>query len=196
MSNADPIRRLILAFSRLPGIGEKTATRLAFFILNNDEMIANDLAGALTEARSKVRLCETCCTLTEAPICKICSDARRDDRTICVVESVQSLFAVETTGEYRGRYHVLHGLLSPLDGIGPEQLHLQQLVARLNDTDEIIVATSPSVEGEATALYLQRLCQPFGVKVTRIASGIPMGTELEYADHVTLARALESRREL
>ncbi len=196
MSEADPIKRLVLAFSRLPGIGEKTATRLAFFTLNADESVSHDLAEALIEARQKVRLCSSCCTLTEQDPCRLCSDARRDESVICVVESVQSLFAIEATGEFRGRYHVLHGLLSPLDGVGPEQLHLKQLLPRLKTVHEVIVATSPSVEGEATALYLQRLCAPFDVRVTRIASGVPMGSDLEYTDQVTLARALEGRREL
>lgn len=196
MSNPDPIKRLVLAFSRLPGIGEKTATRLAFFTLNADESVPLELSAALVEAREKVRFCSSCCTLTEQDPCRICSDPKRDHTTICVVESVQSLFAIEGTGEYRGAYHVLHGLLSPLDGIGPEQLHLKQMLGRLKTVREVIVATSPSVEGEATALYIQRLCQPFDIKVTRIASGVPMGSDLEYTDHVTLARALEGRREI
>ncbi len=196
MSNPDPIKRLVLAFSRLPGIGEKTATRLAFFTLNADESVPRELSAALVEARDKVRFCSLCCNLTEQDPCRICTDPKRDNSTICVVESVQSLFAVEGTGEYRGVYHVLHGLLSPLDGIGPEQLHLKQMLGRLKTVSEVIVATSPSVEGEATALYIQRLCQPFDIKVTRIASGVPMGSDLEYTDHVTLARALEGRREI
>jgi recombination protein RecR len=196
MKAPDPIRRLVHALSRLPGIGEKTAQRLAFFILNADEMVATELAGALVEVRSSIRLCEICQNLTEAKECSICSDGRRDGRVICVVESVPSLFAIEATGEFRGHYHVLHGVLSPLDGIGPDQLHLKSLLARLSAVEEIIVATNPSVEGEATALYIQRLCQPLGVRVTRIASGVPMGSDLEYADQVTLARAIECRRQL
>ena len=197
MADADPIQRLKHAFSRLPGVGEKTALRLAFFILNADESIPRELAEALFEARQKVRLCSVCCTLTDADLCRICDDSRRDNSIICVVESVPSLMAVEATGEFRGRYHVLHGVLSPLDGIGPEQLHLKALLGRMTDeVDELIIATNPSVEGEATALYIQRLCQPLGVRVTRIASGIPMGSDLEYADQVTLARALEGRRAL
>jgi recombination protein RecR len=194
MKSPDSLRRLVHAFSRLPGIGEKTAQRLAFFILNAEEHVATDLAKALKEARQHIGFCEQCKNLTEEPICSICADTRRDDSLICVVESVPSLFAVEATGEYRGQYHVLHGVLSPLDGIGPEQLQLKSLLHRLSAVDEVIVATNPSVEGEATALYIQRLCQPFGVKVTRIASGVPMGSDLEYADQVTLARALEGRR--
>ena len=197
MGEADPIQRLKHAFSRLPGIGEKTALRLAFFILNAEESIPRELAEALYEARQKVRLCAVCCTLTDTETCRICRDTRRDESVICVVESVPSLMAVEGTGEFRGRYHVLHGVLSPLDGVGPEQLHLKSLLARLTgDVEELIIATNPSVEGEATALYIQRLCQPLGVRVTRIASGIPMGSDLEYADQITLARALEGRRAL
>ena len=196
MSAPDPIRKLVHAFSRLPGIGEKTAQRLAFFIINSDEHIAVDLAQALTAAREHVGLCEICGNLTETARCSICNDQRRDGRVICVVESVPTLYAVENTGEFRGRYHVLHGVLSPLDGIGPEQLNLKSLLSRLNEVEEVIVATNPSVEGEATALYIQRLCQPLGVRVSRIASGVPMGSDLEYADQVTLARALEGRRAL
>jgi len=194
MKSPDALRRLIHAFSRLPGIGAKTAQRLAFFILNADEHVSADLAKALTEARQQIGFCQHCQNLTEDLICTICSDTRRDESLICVVESVPSLFAVEATGEYRGRYHVLHGVLSPLDGIGPDQLHLKSLLHRLSNVDEVIVATNPSVEGEATALYIQRLCQPLGVQVTRIASGVPMGSDLEYADQVTLARAFEGRR--
>lgn len=197
MADADPIRRLIHAFTRLPGIGEKSAARLAFFVLEADENVALDLSEALVEVRQKIRLCSVCCTLTEADPCRMCADARRDERVICVVESVPSQMAIERTGEFRGRYHVLHGLIAPLDGIGPDQIHLRELITRLGrGVDEVIVATSPSVEGEATALYIQRLCRPLGVKVTRIASGVPIGSELEYADQVTLARALSGRREL
>ena len=196
MSEADPISKLAHAFTRLPGIGQKSAQRLAFFILNAEEYVAQDLATALTEARQKVGFCRVCRNLTEEDPCRFCSDSRRDDSVICVVESVPSLFAVEATGEFRGRYHVLHGVLSPLDGIGPEQLHLSALLNRLSNVREVIVATNPSVEGEATALYIQRLCEPLGVTVSRIASGVPMGSDLEYADQVTLARALEGRRRL
>ncbi len=197
MQQPDPIKRLIHAFTRLPGIGEKTATRLAFFVLDADEIVPRELAESLIEATSKVSLCSVCCNLTESDPCHICNDPRRDPSLICVVESVPSLMAVERTGEYRGLYHVTHGVFSPLEGIGPDELHLRELVNRLRgEVHEIIVATNPSVEGEATALYIQRLCRPLGVKVTRIASGVPIGSDLEYADQVTLARALEGRREL
>ncbi len=193
----DPIRRLVLAFSRLPGIGEKTATRLTFYVLNAPDDVARELSSALGDIRDRVRFCSVCCNLTEADPCRLCADPRRDDRVVCVVESVPSLLAVERTGEFRGRYHVLHGVLSPLDGIGPEALHLKELVSRVaQGVEEIIVATNPSVEGEATALYIQRLMRPLGVKVTRIASGVAVGSDLEYADQVTLSRALAGRREM
>jgi recombination protein RecR len=198
MAEADPLRRLIHAFSKLPGIGEKTATRLAFFALQSEESISRELAQALMDAREKVRLCTRCCNYTEAENCRFCTDARRDDRIICVVESVSGLMAIEATGEFRGRYHVLHGVLSPLDGIGPDEIRLKELVPRLgHGVEEVIVATNPSMGGEVTATYIQKwLCAPLGVRVTRIASGVPIGADLEYADQVTLGRALEGRREL
>ena len=187
----------MLALSRLPGIGAKTATRRTFFLLHAAPEIAKELAAALGDVHERVRLCSVCCTMTEPDPCRLCADPRRDDRIVCVVESVPSQIAIERTGEFRGRYHVLHGVLSPLDGIGPEDLHLRELMVRVAaGLDEIIVATNPSVEGEATAFYIQRLARPFGVKVTRIASGVPIGSDLEYADQVTLARALSGRREL
>ena len=182
MSSSDPIKRLVHAFTRLPGIGEKSATRLAFHVLDADD---------------RIRLCSVCCNLTEADPCRFCADPRRDAAIICVVESVPGLMAIERTGEYRGRYHVLHGVLAPLDGIGPDELHLRELIARLRgEVEEVIVATNPSVEGEATALYIHRLAAPLGVRVTRIASGVPIGSDLEYADQVTLSRALEGRRQI
>lgn len=197
MEGSDPIRRLIHAFSRLPGVGEKTAARFTFFLLNADAEIAGDLSKALAEVKEKIRLCSVCCNLTEQDPCRFCADPRRDDRTICVVESVPSMLALERTGEYRGRYHVLHGVLAPLDGVGPDDLHLRELVTRLREgVEEVIVATNPSVEGEATALYIQRLAAPLGVRTTRIAAGVPIGADLEFADQVTLTRALEGRRDL
>jgi recombination protein RecR len=194
----DPIARLTVLLARLPGIGEKTAQRLAFHVLKSPPSYAKDLAEALLSLETSVRLCSRCCNLTSTDPCSICRDTRRDDRTICVVESVPDLLAVERTREFRGRYHVLHGALSPLDGVGPDQLKLKELLARLHDApaDEVIVATDPTVEGEATALYLARLLKPLGVKVTRIAQGLPTGSDLEYADQVTLARALSGRREV
>lgn len=192
----DPIQHLIHAFSRLPGVGQKTATRLAFFIMNAEDVVAQDLAEALIEVRDKISLCSICCNLTEVDPCRLCRDSARDDRVICVVESVPGLLAVEATGEFRGRYHVLHGVLAPLDGVGPEDLHIAELVRRLTSgVEELIIATNPSIEGEATAIYLQRVARPLGLKTTRIASGVPIGGDLEYADPVTLCRALEGRRE-
>jgi recombination protein RecR len=195
----DPIARLTLLFARLPGVGEKTAQRLAFHVLKSPPDYARELAEALLALRVEVRLCSTCCNLTAQDPCAICKDPQRDARTVCVVESVPDLLAVERTREFRGRYHVLHGALSPLDGIGPDQLKIKELLARVGvepGLDEVIVATDPTVEGEATALYLTRLLKPLGVRVSRIAQGIPTGADLEYADQVTLARALAGRREL
>ena len=198
MSVADPIARLVKELARLPGIGEKTAQRLAFHILKAGAGYAGDLAAAITGAVRDVRLCSSCQTLTDKDPCSICADPRRDTRLICVVEGVPDLVAVERTHEYRGRYHVLHGALSPLDGIGPSDLKIRELLLRLEQApaDEIVVATNPDVEGEATALYLAKLLKPLGVKVTRIAQGVPMGGDLEYADQVTMARALSGRSEL
>lgn len=195
----DPIQRLTVELSRLPGIGEKTAQRLAFHILQAKPGYAKDLAGAILDVVEKVRLCGVCCTLTEADPCRFCTDPKRDGSLLCVVENVPDLLAVERTREFRGRYHVLHGALSPLQGIGPDQLRIRELVRRLGGEEavgEVIVATNPDVEGEATALYLTRLLRPLGAKVTRIAQGVPMGGDLEYADQATLARALVGRREI
>ena len=198
MSVADPIARLVKELAKLPGIGEKTAQRLAFHVLEAGPAYAADLANAVVGVVRDVRLCSECQTLTERDPCAICVDERRDARTICVVESVPDLLAIERTHEYRGRYHVLHGALSPLDGVGPSDLKIRELLLRLEraPADEIVLATNPDVEGEATALYLLKLLKPLGVKVTRIAQGVPMGGDLEYADQVTLARALAGRREL
>ena len=197
MKAADPIARLTVLLAKLPGVGEKTAQRLAFHILESPPQYARDLAEALTSLEREVRLCSTCCNLTSNDPCSICSDSQRDGKIVCAVESVPDLLAVERTREFRGRYHVLHGALSPLDGIGPDQLKLKELLARLRgEVQEVIVATNPTVEGEATALYLARLIKPLGVRVTRIAQGVPMGGDLEYADHVTLARAISGRREV
>lgn len=195
----DPIARLTVLFAKLPGVGEKTAQRLAFHVLKSPPEYASDLAEALLALRAEVRLCSSCCNLTAQDPCPICKDTQRDAKLICVVESVPDLLAVERTREFRGRYHVLHGALSPLDGVGPDQLKIKELLARLGPdcgVEEVIVATDPTVEGEATALYLTRLLKPLGVKVSRIAQGVPMGSDLEYADQVTLARALRGRREL
>lgn len=198
MSRADPIARLIAELAKLPGIGEKSATRLAFFVLRAPAEYAHALARALVDVKEKIAECAICRNLSDASPCGLCLDARREGRLLCVVAQPTDLLAVERSGHYRGRYHVLHGVLSPLDGIGPDELRIAELLPRLGEgaVDELIVATSPSVEGEATALYLARLIKPLGVRVTRIASGVPIGGELEYVDHVTLSRAFDGRREL
>jgi recombination protein RecR len=194
----DPLNRLVAQLSKLPGIGEKTAQRLAFHILRAPPEYAAELVAALQEVKSKVRLCSQCFALTEGQLCGFCTDPRRDDRLLCVVEGIADLMALEKTREFKGRYHVLHGVLSPLEGVGPEQLRIQELLVRLEDgkVEEVIVATNPDVEGEATALYLMRLLKPMGIRVTRLAQGLPMGGDLEFADQATLARALSGRREL
>ena len=195
---ADPIGRLIRELARLPGIGEKTATRLAFHVLRAPPEYAQDLARALVDVKEKIRLCERCMNLTEQSPCTLCADARRDPTVVCVVATPPDLHAVERTGGFRGRYHVLHGVLSPLEGIGPDDLRIKERLARLGPEQirELIIATSPNVEGEATALYLAKVVKPLGVRVTRIASGLAVGGELEYADGVTISRALEARREM
>jgi recombination protein RecR len=197
----DALNRLVAQLSKLPGIGEKTAQRLAFHVLRSPPDFARGLARALDEVVEKVRLCPRCFSLTDGPVdqpCTFCTDPRRDDKMLCVVEGIADELAIERTREFRGRYHVLHGVLSPLEGVGPDQLRIRELLVRLESTDidEVIVATNPDVEGEATALYLVRLLKPMGIKVTRLAQGIPMGGDLEYADQATLARALAARRDL
>ncbi|HEY0883147.1 MAG TPA: recombination mediator RecR [Archangium sp.] len=197
----DALNRLVAQLAKLPGIGEKTAQRLAFHVLRSPPEYARALSTALLEVVDKVKLCQRCFSLHDGPegtFCSFCSDTRRDDKLVCVVEGIADELAIERTREFKGRYHVLHGVLSPLEGIGPEQLRIRELILRLQDTpiEEVIVATNPDVEGEATALYLTRLLKPIGVKVTRLAQGIPMGGDLEYADQATLARALASRRDL
>jgi recombination protein RecR len=195
---ASPIARLIQQLAKLPGVGEKTAARLAFHILRAAPEDAAALAAAIAEVRQKIRFCSMCCDLTEADPCGICRDARRDATLVCVVAQPQDVIAIERAGGYRGRYHVLHGLLSPLDGVGPDDLRVADLVRRSGDGTirEAILATSPSVEGEATAVYLSKLLRPLGVRTTRIATGVPIGGELEYADQATLARAIDGRREM
>jgi len=194
----DPISRLIRELAKLPGVGEKTASRLAFHILRAPGEYARDLATALVEVKEKIRLCGVCMNLTEEDPCALCSDARRDGSLVAVVATPPDLYAIERTGGFRGRYHVLHGVLSPLEGVGPDDLRIKELLARVakGDLKEVILATSPNVEGEATALYLAKMLRPLGIKVTRIASGLAVGGELEYADGVTITRALEARREM
>ena len=195
---SDPLTLLVKQLARLPGIGEKTATRLAFHILRSPEEYATELSRAIVDIKQRLRHCSCCFHLTEQDPCALCTDPRRDDLMVCVVAQPQDLIAIDKTGAFRGRYHVLHGVLSPLDGVGPDDLQIAGLLKRLEDgtVQEVIIATSPNVEGDATALYLARLIKPLGIKVTRIASGVPIGGELEYADGVTLNRALESRRDL
>lgn len=196
--NIVPLTELINQFSRLPGIGKKTAQRLAYSILEQPPERAKAFAKALINAREKIHFCATCQSLTDLDVCQICSDERRDKSVICVVEDPRDVMAFERTREYSGVYHVLHGVISPLDNIGPDKLRIKELMARLSDgtVKEIIMATNPTVEGEATASYISRLVKPMGVKVTRLAYGIPVGGDLEYADEYTLARALEGRNEI
>ena len=191
------ISKLIEQLSRLPGIGAKSAQRLAFHIINMPQDQVEQLAGAMTSARSNVRYCKECFTLTDQELCPICSNSNRDHQTIMVVENTRDLAAYEKTGKYNGVYHVLHGAISPMLGIGPEDIKLKELIGRLQgDVKEVIIATNSSLEGETTAMYISKLIKPTGIKVSRIASGVPVGGDLEYIDEVTLLRALEGRTEL
>ncbi|HET7875908.1 MAG TPA: recombination mediator RecR [Methylomirabilota bacterium] len=194
----EPVARLIEALQRLPGIGPKTAQRLTFFLLKRPSEEVAALADALGQLKSSIVHCTICFNVTEEDPCRICRDPQRDRRALCVVEEPNDLLALERTGEFRGRYHVLLGALSPLDGIGPEDLRVRELLTRLEGerVEEVILATNPSVEGEATAIYLAKLLKPLGVRITRIARGLPVGGDLEYADEVTLSKALEGRREM
>lgn len=196
--NVLPLVKLIEQFERLPGIGRKSAQRLAFHVLALPEDKARQFADAIIEAHEKIKRCGICQSLTEDELCPICTDTARDRTTICVVENSQDVLAFERTREYKGLYHVLHGLISPMDGIGPDQLTIKELLKRIGtgEVAEAIMATSPTVEGEATAMYIARLLKPMGIKVTRLAYGMPVGGNLEYADEVTLYRALEGRNEI
>ena len=195
---AKPLNRLINELSKLPGIGGKTAQRLAFHILSMDKNEVFNLADAIRDAKESMTYCSVCGNLTDTDPCIICSDENRDRSTICVVESPKDVVAMEKIREYRGYYHVLHGAISPMDGIGPDDINLKSLIKRLQDENvkELIIATNPNIEGEATAMYIARLIKPSGIKVSRIAHGIPVGGDLEYADEVTLLKAVEGRREL
>lgn len=196
---ASSISNLISRLGSLPGIGAKTAQRLAFYILNMETSEAKALAEAIIDAKEKIHLCRCCCNLTDREVCEICSDETRDRHTICVVESPSDVIAMERTREYKGLYHVLHGAISPMDNIGPEDIHLRELLRRLTEDDgieELILANNATVEGEATANYIARLVKPSGIRCSRIAHGIPFGSNLEYADEVTLGRAIEGRTEL
>ena len=197
-NNIVSLNELINQFSRLPGIGKKTAQRLAFSILEQPPERAKAFADALVTAREKIHFCKVCQSLTDLEVCPICSNENRDKSVICVVEDPKDVMAFERTREYSGVYHVLHGVISPLDNVSPDDLKIKELMARLSsgEVKEIIMATNPTVEGEATASYLSRLIKPMGIKVTRLAYGVPVGADLEYADEYTLARALEGRNEI
>jgi recombination protein RecR len=195
---SDTINNLICELSKLPGVGEKTATRLAFFILRQPSGYAQCLAKALIDVKERVKLCSVCLNLTEKSPCGICSDANRDDSMICVVEEPSDVIAVEKTRQFRGKYHILHGTISPLDGIGPDDIKIKELVKRIETSKikEVIIATNASIEGETTALYLTKILKPKEVTLSRIASGVPIGSNLEYIDASTLSRAFEARRQL
>ena len=206
--NSDPVAKLVYELSKLPGIGEKTATRLAYYILKQDSSYARSLSQALVSAKEKIGLCQSCFTFTDTQPCRVCSSLQRDGQSICVVERPSDVFAIEQSGSHRWKYHVLHGSLSPLDGIGPDELKIKELLQRVQPSQataesagsepirEIILATNPSVEGEATALYITKLLRPFGIKVTKLAHGLPVGGLIEYTDRQTLYRALENRVEM
>lgn len=193
-----PIGNLIEELSKLPGIGSKTAQRLSFHILNMPKKDVASLVTAISEAKEKTRYCTCCCNITDREVCGICSDSSRDKSTICIVESPRDVVAIERMKEYKGLYHILHGVISPLEGIRPEDIKLRELMTRLGDdtVKEIIIATNPDIEGEATASYISKLVKPMGLKVSRIAHGIPVGGDLEYVDEITLSRAMEGRREM
>ena len=198
MQFAAPLERLIERLRKLPGVGQKSAQRLAFHILRGDAEEARALATAIVEVKEKIRLCSICFNITDTDPCLICADASRDPASLCVVEEPHNLVAIEKSGQFHGRYHILHGSIAPLRGIGPDDLKIGPLLERLRDgtVKEVILATNPNVEGEATAVYLSRLLKPIGVRVTRIALGLPVGSELEYADEVTVGKALEGRRDI
>ena len=187
---------LIEQFECIPGIGHKSAQRMAFYVLNMPEDAAEKFANSILDAKKKIHQCSICCNLTEDELCWICKNEARDKSTVCVVEDPRDVMAIERTHEFGGRYHVLHGAISPMSGIGPDQLTIKQLLQRLEGVDEVIMATNPTVEGEATAMYISRLLKPMGIRTTRLAYGVPVGADLEYADEVTLSRAMEGRRDI
>lgn len=196
--NVAPLSRLIEQFERLPGIGHKSAQRLAYYVLGLSKEEAQSFADSIMDAHEKIHYCKKCCNLTDQELCPICRNEARDQSIICVVEDPRDVIALERTNEFKATYHVLHGTISPLNGVGPDHLCIKELLARVNNgiVKEVIMATNPTVEGEATAMYISRLLKPLGVKVTRLAYGIPVGGDLEYADEVTLSRAIEGRSEL
>lgn len=193
--NLAPLQNLIDQFERMQGIGHKTAQRMAFYVLGLSDEQAKEFADAITDAHTKIKQCKICCDLADDELCPICKSDNRDKSVICVVEDPRDVAAIERTHEYKGTYHVLHGAISPMDNIGPDQIRIKELVARLSDdtVEEVIMATNPTVEGEATAMYISRLLKPMGITVSRLAYGVPVGSDLEYADEVTLSRALEGR---
>ena len=195
---AAPIAKLIDELSKLPGVGTKTAQRLAFHILNMPSEDVEKLSLSIVNAKRNIRYCKVCCNITDSDVCNICANVKRDSSTICVVEDPKDVVAMEKTREFKGLYHVLNGAISPMEGIGPEEIRIKELLKRVADNEikEIILATNPNIEGEATAMYISRLLKPIGIKVTRIAHGVPVGGDLEYADEVTLMKALEGRREI
>ena len=198
MAFSNSIEKLIEEFEKLPSIGHKTAVRLAFYVLNSPIENAEEFANAIVDARKNLKYCSICSNITDVDPCPICSNVKRDKETICVVEDVRDIASIERTHEYGGVYHVLHGAISPMNGIGPNDIKIKELMTRIgtNDVKELILATNPNVEGEATAMYISKLAKPFNIKVSRIAHGIPIGGDLEYTDEVTLAKALENRTEL
>ncbi len=193
-----PITRLIEEFSKLPGVGRKTAQRLAFHVINMNNNDVEALSKAILEAKREIKYCSVCCNISDSEVCSMCSNKNRDVSVICVVEDPRDVAAMERTRDYKGQYHVLHGVISPMDGIGPDMIKIKELIQRVGtqDVKEIIMATNPTIEGEATAMYIARLLKPMGIKVTRIAHGLPVGGDLEYADEVTISKALEGRREI
>ncbi|QSX08189.1 recombination protein RecR [Alkalibacter rhizosphaerae] len=195
---SESLSKLINELARLPGIGHKTAQRLAMHILKVPKEESSALAQAIVEAKEKIRYCKVCFNITDQDVCRFCSDPRRDDKFLCVVQEPKDIVAIEKTRDYRGRYHVLQGAISPMEGIGPNDIRIKELLLRLQqmDVEEVIIATNPTIEGEATAMYLAKLIKPSGIKVTRIAHGIPVGGDLEYADEVTLAKSFEGRHEI
>lgn len=195
---AAPIAKLIDELSKLPGVGNKTAQRLAFYILKMSSADVEQLASAITSAKRNIKQCRICCNITDSEVCSICANTRRDSSIICVVEDPKDVVAIEKMRDFKGLYHVLNGAISPMEGIGPEEIRIKELLRRVADNDikEIIIATNPNIEGEATAMYISRLLKPAGILVTRIAHGVPVGGDLEYADEVTLMKALEGRREI
>ena len=194
--NVGALNNLVEQFQRIPGIGHKSAQRMAFYVLNMSKEDAQKFADAIMDAKEKIHQCAVCCNLTEEELCPICQNEARDKTLVCVVEDPRDVMAIERTHEFAGTYHVLHGAISPMSGVGPDQLTIKELLGRLDGVEEVIMATNPTVEGEATAMYISRLLKPLGIRTTRLAYGVPVGADLEYADEVTLTRAMEGRREI